>query len=332
MFFHHFRRVPSAILALFVFFTPLVAEEKVFRSTSEIAEYAASHAPELIQARLELEALSGAKKQSVLGINPVLSGDLGYKEIKNSSGTTTGQGLYYGAGLDFNFEFPSKPIFRKAVAEKNLFLASNALRQMEKEVRSRSVGGLCRLESLRKSLREMSRVRERHESLIRAFAGKASSGPISLLEAMSLETGGLEWDERIRQTAFLLARAESEIGALLGLNGDAAVRLETTLPEAAFPDWSEADLSAFASDTANHHVPYWVKKILHESAKLQTRLARAEGAPDLGLGPVFSGENAGGSEVAFGGKISIPIPVFNANQGRVAELIAREKIAESQAA
>ncbi len=277
MFFCRPRRMPRLAFASLILFPFLFAGEKVFKSTLEISDHAATHSPQLLQAKWELAALAGVRKQSILGINPVLSGDLGYKEIKNGSGTTTGQGLYYGAGLDFNFEFPSKPIFRKAVAEKNISLASNALVQLEKEVRSRAVGGLWRVESLRKSLRELTRVRDRHESLIRAFAGKASSGSVSILETLSLETGGLEWDEKVRQTAVTLAENESRLGALLGLPGEAVIRLETNLVEAAFPDWSEIKLPASTNGLESRHLAYLNKKILHEAAKLQTRLAWAEG-------------------------------------------------------
>lgn len=180
--------------------------------------------------------------------------------------------------------------------------------------------------------RELLEVERANEDLARSLAEVArkrfDSGAVAQMEVnlAQVQVGRAERDRRLAEGADEVARTRlAEVAGLdpiqpPQLDGELDIPARKLLPLAellAAAEENRADLESSRHTT--------------EAAQVRIELSRRERVPNLELEAFYGHED--GTDRLFGGGVNIRIPMFNRNQGRIAEARAahRQTLAETQA-
>lgn len=167
-----------------------------------------------------------------------------------------------------------------------------------------------------------------NEQLLRAVRIQLREGEVSALEANLAEVELGRARARVLAARRELTSAELQLKRLIGFSPDQAIRLPGAVPAAApAPPTGRDSLVALALGRRPDLVAQ--RTAVMESQALSD-LARREGRPNVSVGVLARREGDGGDpQVGLG--VSVPFPVLNRNQGRLAEQQARTSQAELQA-
>ena len=166
-----------------------------------------------------------------------------------------------------------------------------------------------------------------NEQLLRAVRIQLREGEVSALEANLAEVELGRARARVLAARRELTSAELQLKRLTGLSPDQPIRLPGTVPAAApAPATGRDSLAALALGRRPDLVAQ--RTAVLESQALSD-LARREGRPNVAVGVLARREGDGDPSVGLG--VSVPFPVLNRNQGRLAEQQARTSQAELQA-
>lgn len=167
-----------------------------------------------------------------------------------------------------------------------------------------------------------------NEQLLRAVRIQLREGEVSALEANLAEVELGRARARVLAARRELTSAELQLKRLTGLSPDQPIRLPGAVPAAApAPAAGRDSLVALALGRRPDLVAQ--RTAVLESRAL-TDLARREGRPNVSVGVLARREGDGG-DPSVGLGVSVPFPVLNRNQGRLAEQQARTSQAELQA-
>ncbi len=244
---------------------------------------------------------------------------------RSNGDSTTDRGIRLGQEI----EIGGQRRWRAAEAASGLDVARAGLRREERLLAARVQAVF--VEALR--LRELREVERANAELARSLAEVArkrlDSGAAAQMEVnlAQVQVGRAERDLTLADGAYDVAR--SALAEIVGLdpvqppeldgNLDLPPRRLPPLPELlAAAEERRADLQAFRSATA--------------AARARIELSRREAIPNLEVEGFYARED--GTNRLLGGGVKVRIPVFNRNQGRIAEALGahREALASTAAA
>lgn len=166
-----------------------------------------------------------------------------------------------------------------------------------------------------------------NEQLLRAVRIQLREGEVSALEANLAEVELGRARARVLAARRELTSAELQLKRLTGLSPDQPIRLPGSVPAAA-PATATGRDSLVALALGRRPDLVAQRTAVLESQALSD-LARREGRPNVSVGVLARREGDGDPSVGLG--VSVPFPVLNRNQGRLAEQQARTSQAELQA-
>lgn len=167
-----------------------------------------------------------------------------------------------------------------------------------------------------------------NEQLLRAVRIQLREGEVSALEANLAEVELGRARARVLAARRELTSAELQLKRLIGFSPDQPIRLPGAVPAAApAPATGRDSLVALALGRRPDLIAR--RTAVMESQALSD-LARREGRPNVSVGVLARREGDGG-DPSVGLGVSVPFPVLNRNQGRLAEQQARTSQAELQA-
>ncbi len=278
---------------------------------------AESNAPALVQAGAAVDAAQGRRQQAGLGPNPEAR-----LEVENFSGS----GLYRGLDLaettlaiGQTIELGGKREARVRAGEAEVSAAQLSARiaraDLTVEVKSRFATALAA---------------EAQVTLARAALGRANDLSKS---AQALVDAGREPPLRALRARTAAAEAQAELDRLIAADNAARSALAALLGDVTAP---QRVVGSLAGQQRPQGVPDPMQSLDVRLAEAQANAARAivdrertAGAMDLTaeLG-VRRFEDDGESAIVFG--LSLPIPIFNANQGNIAAASADVRAANSR--
>lgn len=305
---------------LILFLTSAIAARAggVALSVDASAEYALKHNPTLAAARLRIAEARGRLDQSGRLRNPDLELDF--------TRHTTGREGSLGVALIQRFPLTARLRHEKAVTLAELAAAEAEVRDGERrlaaEVRTLAVKIIAS--------RGQRELRARQQENSRELAGfllkRAENGEASGVDAaqVDLETRQLEL-EALQLTAAEVSLA-GELRLLLGEAGDVSVTGNLSAPA---PPRSGAGIAERPDIQAAQHRA--------EAAQATARQQRASRWEDVGVGATYSRERTVDepesieTEHIVGVKVSIPLPLWNNNAGRIREAEAAAARAAQEA-
>ncbi|MDL5046576.1 TolC family protein [Oscillatoria amoena NRMC-F 0135] len=274
--------------------------------------------------REEIGVMRGQRRQAGFWKNPEMEIEYGKRRAADSADILQGEGFTRGMTLRQPFEFPGKGALRKAVAAKNVELAQAGLEQFKA-----SLDGQVRLLLLKhvaasESLHEAQIIEERGQDVIRHMRSRSLTGPQSLIELSLIESSLMEFQRLSAQFAREKEELRLQINALLGRPDSFPLVID---PAGLPPLNLDRETIVLAALNRNHLLQ--IRTIEIQKAVSQTAGARLEAMPDFLVGPFYSEDVAGDQEINVGISLSMSLPIWDRNQGKIDAARARERQAEA---
>ena len=286
--------------------------------------------PELLAGALQVRAAHGDVITAGLLPNPTLSAGVGNFPLgrTNPSGIGVGDTVVSQVGLEEEVLLPGKRGARLTAARRREDAAAEERADLERrltfELRARFVALLEASERLRLAHENLDRYRE----TVRVSEARAREGEISHadLDKIALEQRGFE-----REVADAETDRREAVAALLPLVGVDAADVEP-VGALALPPPPE-DVEHLVSEALARRPDLRAADRAAEAAEAALRLARAERWPNPTLGLQYTHSEflvSGDLANQVGTSVSVPLPVFNRNQGEIERAAAEALVARHE--
>lgn len=307
---------------------PALAGDSVRATTDMTPEalvrQALAQNPELNFYTAEIAAAKGSLKTAGTIRNPEVNTDAGYKNTRDKSGNTLGDGATWSISVQQAFEYPGRIALRKAIAQHDVDLAALHLEQfrltLAARVRSLAYSVII-AEQKSAAAREVS---QRLDDLNNVLAHREPAGVTPILETRIIEATALTLQRQEREAALAVTTTLAELNQLRGHAASAPLRVSRSGFE--FTSSSLPTLLAAARINA------FDIRIRHAELAQQgfkVALSKNERYPAVTIGPYYSQENAADKEQRVGIGFSLPLPFWDRNVGDIQANEARQQQAEA---
>ena len=287
-----------------------------------VGEVLASN-PELNFYRAEAAAARGERRGATAWPNPELSGQVGQKRVR--SGGLSDEGAAWAVSVQQTFEWPGRVPLRKAIANHQVQLAELGLAQFTAALTARVRALAYNLFAAQEKAGAAREVAGRFQELREVLVQRDPAGLTPLLETRIIEATELTLKRRVSEAESATQAAALELNQLRGTAWTNAVRIEPARLGFNTPPDTESLLAAIRTNNFELRM----RQAELEQQGFRVSLARKEGYPSFTVGPYFAQERAGEREQQIGIALSLPLPLWNRNQGGVESAEARRTQAET---
>lgn len=305
-----------AVLAVGTFFPfSSVAESKreAGITVEALVERALAKNPELEFYQQELAAAKGEARASGLLQNPEFDGTIGRKSDASREGTA------WSVSVVQPFEFPGRLALRKAIANRQVKLAELGFERFKAALAAKariSAYDVLVAQQLAQSAREVS---ARGQELVSVLVQREPAGVAPLLETRIIEASVILLQKKAIDAE---REAQAALFELNQLSGEPFTNTLTVAPSELQlrPIPSADDLMPDAIES-NFELRMKAEELRQQGFRVE--LARNERYPGFKVGPFISRERAAETEEVIGLGISVPLPIWNQNQGNISAAEAR---------
>jgi cobalt-zinc-cadmium efflux system outer membrane protein len=282
--------------------------------------------PELALYRSEIDAAKGARKAAGTPANPEFSGSLGRKRVWDEAGELTGEGAAGEASVMQSFEWPGRIGLRRAIADRDIELAELGVEQF-----GAALAGQARLviydvaasQELAAATREVA---DHFKSLREVLVQRDPAGLTPLLETRVIEAMDLTMQRKAGEASIAAQSALFRLNRLRGAAADAELSLDRL--HLSFRPLKK-DRRTLAALAATNDLSVRLREIELARQGFRVDLANNEQFPAVAVGPAFSQERAGDRERVIGAALSVPLPLWDQNQGNIDTARAHRSQAET---
>ena len=280
--------------------------------------------PELNFYRAEIEAARGGRKSAGEWANPEVSAELGQKRAKDSSGALLGEGAAWAVSVSQTFEYPGRLSLRKAIANHEVQLAELGLAQFQLALAARVRMLGYHVFIAQEKLAAAREVADRFQALTEVLVQRDPAGITPVLETRIIEASTITLQRQASAAAIAAQVAVMELNQLRGQPPGAAVRVT-----GAQLDFRTAPSLEVLLDTARTNAfELRIRQAELAQQGFKVSLAKNERIPGVTVGPFLSQEKAADRETVVGLGVSIPLPLWNRNQGGIETAKARAQQAQ----
>ena len=310
----------SLYIHILAFLTPLPSTRGAGVTSADLVAEALQKNPEVRFYEAEIAVARGGRKAAGQLANPELSTSLGGMSID-----AQGDGMVWNATISQTFDFPGRMSLRKAIADHDIQLATLGLdqfkSQLANEVRLRA-GELILLRRKEEAARS---VRQRLEALVAVLTQRDSGSVSALLERRILEASLLNSDRILTDATQAAQEASAALSSLCGR----APSETLTLAGATTAFHQAPSLDQLKQQAARTNFDLQQKRLNVAKQGLKVDLTRSERWGNITFGPYLGGQTAGDSQMEAGVVLSIPLPLWNKNEGNIEAEQARTRQAEA---
>ncbi len=327
------RRLSLSLAALFVAATGFGAENEAApthagtnaptSTLDALVAQALEKNPELKFYEAEIAAAKGERRTAGLWPNPEVNGNVGQKTVRG--GGVSAEGVAWSASVLQPFEWPGRLGLRKAIANRDIELAELGYERFKVALTSRvRVMGytLFAAEEKAAGAREVA---DRYRSLREVLVQRDPAGITPLLEFRIIEAGELTSQRTATLVALAMQAALLELNQLRGQPPGTPLSVTPTDPS--FRPLDPVETLLTLARTNNFELRVHAVELAQQGFRMA--LAKNERFPTLSVGPSISMERAGDRERIIGVGISLPLPLWNRNQGNIQTAEARQMQAET---
>lgn len=257
--------------------------------------------------------------------NPELNLEAGAIRVKDREGNNLGDGPVWRASITQTFDFPGRMALRKAIAERDIALATLGLDQFKAQLANevRACAGDVIL--LRRKEEAARVVRERLAALVEVLVQRDPGTVSARLERRILEANLLTSDRTLTDSAKEARAAGAALAVLCGRSPDDPLLLVGALNS--FPPVSRFESLKQQAALTNFDIQQ--KRLQAARQGLRVDLSKSDRWGNITFGPYLAGKDAGDREVEGGVVLSIPLPLWNKNKGNIAIESAKQQQAEA---
>lgn len=283
--------------------------------------------PELNFFVAEIAAAKGAVRTAGTIRNPELSTEGGYKNSRDNSAGTRGDGAIVALSLSQTFEYPGRTALRKAIANHDLGLAELHLQQFRLTLAARVRSLSYAMSSAHERTTAVHEVASRTQSLNDVLEQRPLAGVAPRLEAEIIAANLLTFQRQERESTLAEKTIAAELNQLCGRSANASLTVNTR--PIVFTAFSERRLVEAARSNA---FDIRIRQVELAQQGFKVALSKNKRFPAIAVGPFYSLENAIDREQRVGLGVSLPLPLWDRNEGNIASSKARQQQAEASLA
>ncbi|MGH7198394.1 MAG: TolC family protein, partial [Candidatus Omnitrophota bacterium] len=309
--------------AVFLWFQPAsLAAEGIKLDLATAVKFGLERNLELKAKREELGIADGKVIRSSLFLqhNPELEGEIANKRLRKPEEGFNKNLLQGGVSLSQEFEIGGQPGYRREAAQRNLRKVGFEIGDFERTLRFRVTELFLKLLNTKAKLQQAEQIADLRSRLYEASKTRLALGDIPEVQLIVAE---FELN-RAKSEAISLEREYEEILARLRtdlvLEKEEKIELVGDLSRAPLAT-SPGELLKSALERRPDLAALDQEKKVSEAEEL---LTRAERIPNVKFGFFYDRDD---KDNVFGGRISIPIPVFDRKQAELREALSRKSIA-----
>ena len=279
--------------------------------------------PELRFYEAEIAAAKGGRKTAGLWPNPEIGGGVGQKTVRGSG--LSAEGTAWSVTVAQPFEWPGRIGLRKAIANRDIELAELGYGRFKVALTARMrVLGYTLFAAQERSAAARE-VADRYKALREVLVQREPAGLTPLLEFRIIEAGELTSQRTATLAALATQAALLELNQLRGQRPGAPLAVAQT--DLTFRPLDPSETLLGLAHTNNFDLRLRAAELAQQGFRVA--LAKNERFPTLSVGPSYSEEKAGDRERIIGVSISLPLPLWNRNQGNIQTAEARQLQAET---
>jgi cobalt-zinc-cadmium efflux system outer membrane protein len=278
-----------------------------------------AHNPELNFYKAEVAAAKGERRSAGAWANPEVGGTAGSKRA--TGGGVSGEGLAWSVTVRQTFEWPGRIPLRKAIANKQIQLAELGYDQFKRALEARARALALSVYAAQEKAEAAREVAGRYQALREVLVQREPAGLTPVLETRIIQATEVGLQRKASEAALAEEAAVLELNQLRGQPPGTKVRIET--PALEFAPAPEAEVLLAAARTNNFELRMRQAELEQQGFKME--LARKEKYPSFSVEPYFSREKAVDQETQAGIGLSVPLPLWNRNEGKVASEEARRQ-------
>ncbi|NOT53809.1 MAG: TolC family protein [Deltaproteobacteria bacterium] len=271
----------------------------------------------------EIAAAKGETRTAETWKNPELSTTIGDKRVAGDGLAT--EGVTWLVSIRQTFEWPGRIPLRKAIANQQLQLAELGLGQFKAALaaRTRTVAfGLFAAQQKAVAAREVA---ERFHTLREVLVQRDPSGITPQLELRIIEATEITMLRKASEASVVEQAAMLELNQLRGQPWQQGMKVAPV--DLAFTATPEPEALLSAARANNFEIR--MRQVELEQQGFKVSLAQKDRYPSFTVGPYFSQERSGSNERYVGIEFSMPLPLWNHNEGNIETAMARQQQAET---
>lgn len=281
------------------------------------------HNPEVNFYSAEITAAKGEARTAATWKNPELSTTVGDKRAAGDG--LAAEGVTWLVSIRQTFEWPGRIPLRKAIANQQIQLAELGLGQFKAALaaRTRAVAfGLFAAQQKAASAREVA---DRFHVLREVLVQRDPAGITPQLELRIIEATEITMLRKASEASVAEQTAMLELNQLRGQPWPQVMKVAPV--DLVFTAAPEPEALLSAARVNNFEIR--MRQVELEQQGFKVSLAHKDRYPSFTVGPYFSQERAGNRERYVGIDLSMPLPLWNRNEGNIETAMARQKQAET---
>jgi cobalt-zinc-cadmium efflux system outer membrane protein len=282
--------------------------------------------PELNFYAAEIVAAKGERRTAGEWQNPEVTTDGGAKIVRDYHGNTLGEGVTWTLSAAQTFEYPGRVSLRKAIANHQIALAEVGLEGFRAVLAARVRAAAFRAALGRAKLDAASEIAKRFDDLASVLSQRPAAGIAPQLEARIIEASAISLKRRPLEAQREMQSAIYELNQLRGARIDSPLSLADvdlklqSLPPIATLLWTARE--------RNYDIR--TRTVELEQQGFKVKLALNERWPAVRIGPFAHDERAETNEYQFGIGVTMPLPLWNRNVGKIDTERARAAKVEAE--
>jgi len=281
------------------------------------------HNPEVNFYSAEIAAAKGEARTAATWANPELSATVGDKRV--TGGGLATEGVAWSVSVRQTIEWPGRIPLRKAIANQQIQLADLGVAQFRAALAARTRSLAFGLFAAQQKATVAKEVADRFHVLRQVLVQREPAGITPELELRIIEAAEITLLRKAGEASVAEQAAMLELNQLRGQPWQQPMKIapvDLAFTGAPVPE----DLLA-AARANNFEIR--MRQVELEQQGFRVSLARNERYPAVTVGPYVSQERAGDRERQIGIGLSIPLSLWNQNEGNIETAAARQKQAET---
>lgn len=314
------------ILAALVASVCYSADDRSALSLDALVAEALARNPEANIYRAEIAAAKGERRTAAEWQNPEVTSDVGAKLVRDFDGNSIGNGPVWTLSASQTFEYSGRIALRKAIANHQIALAELGLQGFRSALAARIRSIAYRGALSQTKADAASEISKRLDELVSVLSQRPATGVAPQLDVRIIEASAISLKRRPVEARREIQSAIHELNQLRGARIDAPLDLPTLdLRIAAIPTVSTLVASA---RSRNYDIRMHLLELEQQGYKV--KLAINERWPAVRVGPFAHNERADTNEYQFGIGVTLPLPLWNKNAGKIETAKARAAQAQAE--
>jgi cobalt-zinc-cadmium efflux system outer membrane protein len=301
---------------------PTVSTNSPVATVEALVAEALEKNPELKFYEAEIVAAKAGRKTAGTYANPEFSGTFNRTAARDPNSGLADEGLGWSASIVQPFEWPGRMALRKSIANREVALAEIGYQRFKvalaNRVKTLAYGVFAAQQKSATALEVADRFRELREVLMQ----RDPAGLTPLLETRVIEATELNAQKRATDAELFTQNSLLELNQLRGIRSDTPLAIAPT--DLSFRSVGRVDELFTLAQTNNFELKARIVDL--EQQGIRVDLAKNERYPTISVGPNYSRATVGRaaeSETIVGLGISLPLPLWNRNEGNITAAEAR---------